>query len=44
MQDLKPSKTPGPDGIRKEDLIIDITQAASCLTINDDLSQINQLS
>ena len=33
IQDLKPGKAPGPDGIRKEDLMIDITQAAWCLTM-----------
>ena len=33
IQDCKPGKAPGPDGIRKKNLTIDITQAASCLTM-----------
>ena len=38
MQDLKPGKAPGPDGIRKEDLMIDNMQAASFLIMIFDQS------
>ena len=38
IQDPKPGKGPGPNGIRREDLMIDITQAASCLTMIFDKS------
>ena len=33
IQGLKPGKVPGPDSMRKEDLMIDFEQAAACLTI-----------
>ena len=40
IQDLKPGKAPGPDGIHKEDLMIYIiTQTASCLTMIFELEQ-----
>lgn len=33
MQDLKPGKAPGSDGIQKRDLMIDLKRAAASLTI-----------
>jgi len=32
LHNLKPGKAPGPDGLKKEDLTLDIEQTAGCLS------------